>query len=85
MHENLGTTLSMDHHFKEFQALGAATVYEASGQEGALDSGIKPVNPASRMCGRAITLELDPADNWYIERVVPRFSCIVAFSLFLNS
>ncbi|MCT1940956.1 4-carboxy-4-hydroxy-2-oxoadipate aldolase/oxaloacetate decarboxylase [Micrococcus sp. GPGPB33] len=66
MHENLGTTLSMDHHFKEFQALGAATVYEASGQEGALDSGIKPVNPASRMCGRAITLELDPADNWYI-------------------
>lgn len=32
--------------------LGAATVYEAQGAQGALDAGIKPLDPRCRMAGR---------------------------------
>jgi 4-hydroxy-4-methyl-2-oxoglutarate aldolase len=46
--------------------LGAATVYEANGQTGALDAGLKPLDPASTLAGRAVTLDLPPADNWYV-------------------
>jgi len=57
---------ALENQLQELRSLGAATVYEASGQEGAFDAGIKPLDPTTRMCGRAVTLELDPADNWYI-------------------
>ena len=44
-------------------ALGAATVYEAQGATGALDSGIKAVDPGMRMAGPAFTVDMRPADN----------------------
>jgi 4-hydroxy-4-methyl-2-oxoglutarate aldolase len=44
-------------------ALGAATVYEAQGATGALDSGIKPIDPGMRMAGPAFTVDMRPADN----------------------
>lgn len=43
--------------------LGAATVYEAQGAKGALDSGLKPLDPATRMAGPAFTVDTRPADN----------------------
>src|SRR3982751_3299693 len=43
--------------------LGAATVYEAQGALGALDSGMKPLDPALRMAGPAFTVDVRPADN----------------------
>ena len=43
--------------------LGAATVYEAQGACGALDSGLKPLDPASRLVGPALTVDMRPADN----------------------
>lgn len=46
--------------------MGAATVYEAHGQKGAIDPGIKPLDPTSVIAGRAVTVKLDPADNWFI-------------------
>lgn len=46
--------------------LGAATVYEANGQRDALDPAIKPLDPHSRVAGRAVTVELEPGDNWFI-------------------
>lgn len=46
--------------------LGAATVYEANGQRDALDSALKPLDPATKMAGRAVTVSLAPADNWFI-------------------
>jgi 4-hydroxy-4-methyl-2-oxoglutarate aldolase len=49
--------------FSELRALGAATVYEAQGAKGALDSGIKPIDPASRLVGPALTVDTRPADN----------------------
>jgi 4-hydroxy-4-methyl-2-oxoglutarate aldolase len=46
--------------------LGSATVYEANGQTGAFDAGLKPLDPTRTLAGRAVTLDLPPADNWYI-------------------
>lgn len=42
---------------------GSATVYEAQGARGALDSGIKPIDPAMRVAGPAVTVDIRPADN----------------------
>jgi len=49
--------------YEELRALGAATVYEAQGAKGALDSGMKPIDPASRLVGPALTVDTRPADN----------------------
>jgi 4-hydroxy-4-methyl-2-oxoglutarate aldolase len=43
--------------------LGSATVYEAQGAFGALDSGIKPLDPCSRLAAPAFTVDMRPADN----------------------
>jgi 4-hydroxy-4-methyl-2-oxoglutarate aldolase len=43
--------------------LGAATVYEAQGATGALDSGIKPIASNMRIGGPAFTVDTRPADN----------------------
>ncbi|MFM0166715.1 4-carboxy-4-hydroxy-2-oxoadipate aldolase/oxaloacetate decarboxylase [Paraburkholderia sediminicola] len=42
---------------------GSATVYEAQGARGALDSGIKPIHPTMRVAGPAVTVDIRPADN----------------------
>jgi len=42
---------------------GAATVYEAQGAKGALDSGIKPIHPDMQIAGPAFTVDCRPADN----------------------
>lgn len=46
--------------------LGAATVYEAQGAKGALDSGMKPIHPAMKVAGPALTVDMRPADNLMI-------------------
>ena len=46
--------------------LGAATIYEAHGQKGAIASEIKPLDPSAVLAGRAVTVRLEPADNWFI-------------------
>ncbi|MRV73782.1 4-carboxy-4-hydroxy-2-oxoadipate aldolase/oxaloacetate decarboxylase [Duganella sp. FT92W] len=43
--------------------LGAATIYEAQGARGALDSGIKPIASTMRIAGPAFTVDTRPADN----------------------
>ncbi|USX28983.1 4-carboxy-4-hydroxy-2-oxoadipate aldolase/oxaloacetate decarboxylase [Oxalobacteraceae bacterium OTU3CINTB1] len=43
--------------------LGAATVHEAQGGKGALDSGMKPIDAAMRVAGPAFTVDARPADN----------------------
>ncbi|NVN00028.1 4-carboxy-4-hydroxy-2-oxoadipate aldolase/oxaloacetate decarboxylase [Arthrobacter sp. SDTb3-6] len=52
--------------FDRLAELGAATVYEANGQRDAVDPTIKPLDPRSRIAGRAVTVELEPGDNWFI-------------------
>lgn len=46
--------------------LGAATIYEAQGAFGALDSGVKPLSPTMKLVGPAFTLDMRPADNLLI-------------------
>lgn len=42
---------------------GSATVYEAQGAKGALDSGIKPIHPEMQVVGPAVTVDIRPGDN----------------------
>lgn len=42
---------------------GTATIYEAQGAKGALDSGIKPIDPGMSLAGPAFTVDTRPADN----------------------
>src|SRR5436305_6534776 len=51
------------HQIERLRALGAATIYEAQGAKGALDGGIKPIDPDSRLVGPALTVDMRPADN----------------------
>lgn len=43
--------------------LGSATLYEANGQRGAFDSGIKPIHPDFKLAGTALTVDSSPGDN----------------------
>jgi len=54
----------------QLRDLGAATVYEAQGAKGALDHGIKPVDPTSRLAGPALTVDARPADNLILHYAV---------------
>lgn len=51
---------------RELATLGAATVYEAYGQKGAIDPALKPLDTRSKLAGRAVTARVDPADNWFV-------------------
>ncbi|MBB1602195.1 4-carboxy-4-hydroxy-2-oxoadipate aldolase/oxaloacetate decarboxylase [Variovorax sp. UMC13] len=52
--------------------LGAATVYEAQGAKGALDSGLKPLDPGSVLVGPAFTVDARPADNLILHLAVQK-------------
>lgn len=43
--------------------LGTATIHEAQGQTGALDSGMRALDPTQRLCGPALTVDCRPDDN----------------------
>ena len=49
--------------YRALRELGAATVYEAQGAKGALDSGLKPLDLTTRLVGPALTVDTRPADN----------------------
>lgn len=46
-----------------------ATVYEAAGKQGAM-SGVRPVAAGMRVCGRALTVRCQPADNLTLHAAV---------------
>lgn len=51
-------------------AFGAATIHEAQGGIGAMDSAIKPLSPTMKVAGRAYTVDCAPADNLAIQYAV---------------
>jgi 4-hydroxy-4-methyl-2-oxoglutarate aldolase len=50
--------------------LGAATVHEALGLRGYVDSAIAPLDPASRIAGRAFTVDCSAGDNLMIHYAI---------------
>lgn len=55
---------------KELARLGAATVHEAQGRQGALDSAIKPIDRRTILAGTALTVDCRPGDNLAIQYAV---------------
>jgi 4-hydroxy-4-methyl-2-oxoglutarate aldolase len=53
-----------------FRRLGAATVHEAQGRTGALDSDIKPLDRRQVLVGTALTVDCRPGDNLAIQFAV---------------
>ena len=51
-------------------AAGTPTLHEALGQRFALDHGIKPIYPGARVVGRALTVQLKPADNLDLHKAI---------------
>jgi 4-hydroxy-4-methyl-2-oxoglutarate aldolase len=45
-------------------AFGVATIHEAMGRVGLMRPYIRPVYPKARLCGPAVTVLLQPGDNW---------------------
>lgn len=56
--------------FERLRKSGAATVHEALGRIGAMDSAIKPLDPSMRVAGRALTVDSAPGDNLMIQYAV---------------
>jgi 4-hydroxy-4-methyl-2-oxoglutarate aldolase len=46
----------------EFVRIGPATIHEAQNQKGAMDCGMKPLDPATRMIGMALTVAVKAGD-----------------------
>jgi len=63
-------TRPSQHLIEELSRFDSATVHEASGGRGALESSIKPVDPKSRLCGPALTVAGRPGDNLIIHKAI---------------
>jgi 4-hydroxy-4-methyl-2-oxoglutarate aldolase len=55
---------------QKFNHIGSATVYEAVGKRGALDSGIKPIWPGAKILGVALTVKCFPGDNLMVHKAL---------------
>lgn len=55
---------------KAYAGLSSATIYEASGKNGALHHRIKPISEQMKLCGPALTVMCKGADNLMIHKAV---------------
>jgi 4-hydroxy-4-methyl-2-oxoglutarate aldolase len=51
---------------KALSAFGVSTIHEAMGRLGLMRPYIRPVYPGATMCGTALTVLLQPGDNWML-------------------
>ncbi|MBN2395474.1 MAG: 4-carboxy-4-hydroxy-2-oxoadipate aldolase/oxaloacetate decarboxylase [Candidatus Atribacteria bacterium] len=55
---------------KQYKNIPVATVYEASGRKGFIDSKIKPLNKGMKICGIAFTVQSAPGDNLMLHKAL---------------
>ncbi len=55
---------------EKFRMISVATVYEASGKNGFVDSRIKPLAKGMKICGPAFTVQCSPADNLMLHKAL---------------
>ena len=49
---------------EKLSRFGVATIHEAMGRSGLMKTTIRPVYPGAHVCGTAVTVLLQPGDNW---------------------
>lgn len=57
---------------EKFRPLSSATVHEASGRKGAVDSAIKPIVRGVKICGPAFTVACAPGDNLMLHKALEK-------------
>ncbi|MFJ6081536.1 4-carboxy-4-hydroxy-2-oxoadipate aldolase/oxaloacetate decarboxylase [Streptomyces sp. NPDC092369] len=55
---------------RQLSAFSTATIHEAQGRLGALDSAIKPVDHRMSLCGPAFTVQCAPRDNLMLQTAI---------------
>ena len=55
---------------EKFQNLSSATIHEASGRKGFIDSKIKPLKKGLKLCGTAFTVQTAPGDNLMLHKAL---------------
>ncbi|MCB8942614.1 MAG: 4-carboxy-4-hydroxy-2-oxoadipate aldolase/oxaloacetate decarboxylase [Ardenticatenaceae bacterium] len=60
----------MNELIQQLAAFPTATLHEAMGKYGALPSGIKPLSPAMKVCGTAVTVHTMPRDNMMLHHAI---------------
>jgi 4-hydroxy-4-methyl-2-oxoglutarate aldolase len=64
--------VDLDDRIARFSSFDPATVYEAAGLRGMVDSAIRAVWSGARVCGRVLTVECPPADNLMLHVAVAK-------------
>ncbi|TQJ58890.1 4-hydroxy-4-methyl-2-oxoglutarate aldolase [Arthrobacter sp. SLBN-83] len=64
VHTNI--TRADEKDVKALSSFGVSTVHEAMGRLGLMRPYIRPVYPGAAMCGTAVTVLLQPGDNWML-------------------
>ena len=49
---------------EKLSRFGVATIHEAMGRVGLMKNYMRPIYPGAKMCGTAVTVLLQPGDNW---------------------